>query len=62
MEAEISKHTAQFLPSDKPGVYLGTANSTVFGDGPITWARLELTSTDGTAFANLVFFQSKFPR
>ncbi len=41
LESEVSKHTAQFRPSDKPGVFLGVDRGTVFGAGPITWARLQ---------------------
>ncbi len=41
LESEVSKHTAQFRPSDKPGVFLGVDNGTVFDAGPITWARLQ---------------------
>ena len=41
LESEVSKHTARFRPSDKPGVFLGVDNSTVFDAGPITWARLQ---------------------
>jgi len=36
-----SEHTAQFRPSDKPGVFLGVNSGTMFGEAPITWARLE---------------------
>ncbi len=39
--SEDSEHTAQFRPSDNPGVFLGVNNGTLFGDGPITWARLQ---------------------
>ena len=38
---EDSEHTAQFRPSDKPGVFLGVNSGTVFGKAPITWARLQ---------------------
>lgn len=38
---EESEHTAQFQPSDKPGVFLGVNNGTMFGAAPITWARLQ---------------------
>ncbi len=41
LEAEVSKHTAQFRPSDKPGVFLGVDNDAAFGAGPVTWARLQ---------------------
>lgn len=39
--SEESEHTAQFRPSDKPGVFLGVNSGTLFGEAPITWARLE---------------------
>ncbi len=39
--SEESEHTAQFRPSDKPGVFLGVNSGTMFGEAPITWARLE---------------------
>ncbi len=39
--SEESEHTAQFRPSDKPGVFLGVNSGTVFGEAPITWARLQ---------------------
>jgi len=39
--SEESEHTAQFRPSDQPGVFLGANNGTLFGDGPITWARVQ---------------------
>ncbi len=41
LESEVSKHAARFRPSDKPGVFLGVDNGTVFDDGPIIWARLQ---------------------
>jgi hypothetical protein len=41
MVAEVSEHRARFRPSDKPGVFLGDDRGTVFGAGPITWARLQ---------------------
>ncbi len=41
MVPEVSEHRARFRPSDKPGVFLGVNNGTVFGAGPITWARLQ---------------------
>ena len=39
--SEESEHTAQFRPSDKPGVFLGVNSGTLFGEAPITWARLQ---------------------
>ena len=36
-----SEHTAQFRPSDMPGVFLGVNSDTMFGEAPITWARLK---------------------
>ena len=39
--SEVSEHRSRFQPSDKPGVFLGVNNGTLFGDGPITWARLQ---------------------
>jgi hypothetical protein len=39
--SEDSEHAAQFRPSDKPGVFLGTNSGTVLGESPITWARLQ---------------------
>ncbi len=41
MVSEVSEHRARFQPSDKPGVFLGVDSGTVFGAGPITWARLQ---------------------
>ena len=41
MVSEVSEHRARFRPSDKPGVFLGVDSGTVFGAGPITWARLQ---------------------
>ena len=41
LESEVSKHAALFRPSDKHGMFLGVDNGTVFGAGPITWARLQ---------------------
>ncbi len=41
LESEVLKHAARFRPSDKPGVFLGVDNGTVFDAGPITWARLQ---------------------
>jgi len=41
LESEESEHTAQFRPSDKPGVFLGVNSGTMFGETPITWARLQ---------------------
>ncbi len=39
--SEDSEHTAQFRPSDKPGVFLGVNSGTVLDEAPITWARLQ---------------------
>jgi hypothetical protein len=39
--SEESEHTAQFRPSGKPGVFLGVNSGTLFGEAPITWARLQ---------------------
>ncbi len=39
--SEVSEHRARFRPSDKHGVFLGVDNGSVFGAGPITWARLQ---------------------
>ncbi len=39
--SEVSEHRSRFRPSDKPGVFLGVNNGTVFDAGPITWARLQ---------------------
>ncbi len=39
--SDVSIHGSRFRPSDKPGVFLGVDNGTVFGAGPITWARLQ---------------------
>ena len=41
LESEVSNLAARFRPSDKPGVFLGVDNGTVFDAGPITWARLQ---------------------
>ncbi len=41
LASEESEHTAQFRPSDKPGVFLGVNSGTLFGEAPITWARLQ---------------------
>ena len=41
LESEASKHRAFFRPSDKPGVFLGVDNGTLFDAGPVTWARLQ---------------------
>ena len=41
LASEVSEHRARFRPSDKPGVFLGVNNGTVFGAGPLTWARLQ---------------------
>ncbi len=39
--SEVSEHRSRFRPSDKPGVFLGVNNGTVFDAGLITWARLQ---------------------
>ena len=39
--SQESEHTAQFRPSNKPGLFLGVNSGTVFGETPITWARLQ---------------------
>ena len=44
LESEVSQLAARFRPSDKPGVFLGDDNGTVFDAGLITWARLHRNS------------------
>ena len=39
--SEVSEHRSRFRPSDKPGVFLGVNNGTLFDADPITWARLQ---------------------
>ena len=39
--SEVSEHAEQFRPSDKPGVFFGVNNGTVFDSSPIQWARLQ---------------------
>ncbi len=41
LESEVSQLAARFRPSDKPGVFLGVDNGTVFDASLITWARLQ---------------------
>ncbi len=41
LESEVSQHRTQFRPSDKPGVFLGVDNGTLFDAVPVTWARLQ---------------------
>ena len=41
LESEVSTLAARFRPSDKPGVFLGEDNGTVFDASLITWARLQ---------------------
>lgn len=41
LEAEVSSLSSRFRPSNKPGVFLGVDNGTVFDSSLITWARLQ---------------------
>ncbi len=41
LESEVSNLAARFRPSDKPGVFLGDDNGTVFDASLISWARLQ---------------------
>ena len=67
--SEVSEHRARFRPPDKPGVFLGVNSATVFGAGPITWARLQgnvlvvyRMEVDETGVAELHVYQRMLTR